>query len=95
MTQTDKRSVCSYTAVQIRGWMFPDTYLAEPLLPESLGGPWEGQNVSDLVDSIESGQAYVDVHTETNIGGEIRGTIEQAPAAAAGDEGGADDENGG
>lgn len=81
---------CSDPGVDVSGHLSSGTIAAE-----SLGGPWEGQNVSDLVDSIESGQAYVDVHTETNIGGEIRGTIEQAPAAAAGDEGGADDENGG
>lgn len=77
---------------EISGELSSGTITAESL--NETKGPWQGQNVSDLVDSIESGQAYVNVHTEANPGGEIRGTIEQAPAAAAGGEGGADDEGG-
>jgi hypothetical protein len=50
--------------------------------------------MSDLVDLIESGQAYANVHTEANQNGEIRGTIEQAPAASAGDAGDEDDQGG-
>jgi hypothetical protein len=58
---------------------------------EDFVGPLQGQNMSDLVDAIDGGQAYVNVHTEANPGGEIRGTIEQAPAASTSDDGGGDD----
>lgn len=57
---------------------------------EDFEGPLQGQNMTDLVDAIEGGQAYVNVHTEANPPGEIRGTIEVAPAAAT-DDGGGDD----
>ena len=46
--------------------------------------------MTDLVDAIESGQAYVNVHTEANPPGEIRGTIDVAPAASSDDSGGDD-----
>jgi hypothetical protein len=59
---------------------------------EDFEGPLQGQNMTDLVDAIESGQAYVNVHTEANPPGEIRGTIEVAPAAASDDDGGDDDD---
>jgi hypothetical protein len=57
---------------------------------EDFEGPLQGQNMTDLVDAIEGGQAYVNVHTEANPPGEIRGTIDVAPAAAS-DDGGGDD----
>jgi CHRD domain-containing protein len=57
---------------------------------EDFEGPLQGQNMTDLVDAIEGGQAYVNVHTEANPPGEVRGTIEVAPAAAS-DDGGGDD----
>jgi hypothetical protein len=53
---------------------------------EDFEGPLQGQNMTDLVDAIEGGQAYVNVHTEANPPGEIRGTIEVAPAAASDDD---------
>lgn len=52
---------------------------------EDFVGPLQGQNMSDLVDIIQDGQAYVNVHTESNPAGEIRGTIELAPADDTGD----------
>jgi len=57
---------------------------------EDFEGPLQGQNMTDLVDAIEGGQAYVNVHTEANPPGEVRGTIEVAPAATS-DNGGGDD----
>jgi hypothetical protein len=60
---------------------------------EDFEGPLQGQNMTDLVDAIEGGQAYVNVHTEANPPGEIRGTVEVAPAGASDDDGG-DDDNG-
>lgn len=41
-----------------------------------LQGELEGASLEDLVDIIKSGGAYVNVHTETHGGGEIRGQIE-------------------
>jgi hypothetical protein len=62
---------------------------------EDFVGPLQGQNMSDLVDIMAGGQAYANVHTESNPGGEIRGTIEQAPAAATSDDDGGDDDEDG
>lgn len=42
----------------------------------NLVGPLAGQTLADLVGQIEAGNAYVNVHTLTNPGGEIRGQID-------------------
>jgi hypothetical protein len=47
-------------------------------MSQSLEGPLEGMQISDLVDLFDTGEAYVNVHTLTNPDGEIRGTIQQA-----------------
>ena len=50
--------------------------LAEGVITETnLVGPLEGGSLSALVDSLSSGNAYVNVHTATFGGGEIRGQI--------------------
>ncbi len=36
-----------------------------------------GKQISDLVNLIKSGQVYVNVHTQKNTNGEIRGQISQ------------------
>ena len=41
----------------------------------SLIGPLSGLTISDLVAQIESGNAYVNVHTQLNPAGEVRGQI--------------------
>ena len=38
-------------------------------------GPLKGKQMSDLVKLIDNGQAYVNVHTQPNPNGEIRGQI--------------------
>jgi hypothetical protein len=57
----------------------------QPVAPLSVGkgtitssdlkGPLAGKQIFDLVNIIKSGQAYVNVHTEQNKNGEIRGQI--------------------
>ena len=37
--------------------------------------PLKGKNISDLITLIESGDTYVNVHSESNSDGEIRGQI--------------------
>lgn len=73
---------------EIDGTLESGTFTAE-----DFEGPLQGQNMTDLVDAIEGGQAYVNVHTEANPPGELRGTVDVAPAAAS-DDGGGDDDDG-
>ena len=50
--------------------------LAEGIITQDkLGGPLAGMTIMDLVDQIYAGNAYVNVHTSQNPGGEIRGQI--------------------
>ncbi len=54
--------------------------LAEGTITESnLIGDLQGQQLSSLLQTIEAGGAYVNVHTEQYPGGEIRGQIMAAP----------------
>lgn len=43
---------------------------------DNLMGTLAGQTIADLVELIESGEAYVNVHTDQNPGGEVRGQIQ-------------------
>lgn len=45
-----------------------------------LMGSLAGKSISDLVDKMKSGETYVNVHTDANPNGEIRGQIEMANA---------------
>jgi CHRD domain len=56
---------------------------------EDFVGPLQGQNMSALVELMDNGQAYVNVHTEANPDGEIRGTI--VPDVTDGEAGDDDD----
>jgi hypothetical protein len=42
---------------------------------DNLEGPMAGSQLSDLIDAMNNGQAYVNIHTEQNPDGEIRGQI--------------------
>ena len=72
----------------IVAWLYPaspppvliegrsDGVLAAGVLTAAdLAGPLAGQTLQDLVDAINAGNAYVNVHTTQNPGGEIRGQI--------------------
>jgi CHRD domain len=48
---------------------------AGPITSANLEGPLQGKQLSDLIALMQNGQAYVNVHTEQNPEGEIRGTI--------------------
>ncbi|PWU79573.1 MAG: hypothetical protein DLM72_16960 [Candidatus Nitrosopolaris wilkensis] len=48
-----------------------------------LTGPLGGKQVSDLVNLLKSGGAYVNVHTTQNQNGEIRGQITSGTASSA------------
>lgn len=41
----------------------------------NLIGPLQGGTLGDLIEEIEAGNTYVNVHTDANPGGEIRGQI--------------------
>jgi hypothetical protein len=58
---------------------------------EDFVGPLQGQNMSALVELMDNGQAYVNVHTEANPDGEIRGTI--VPDVTDGEAGDDDDDD--
>ena len=45
------------------------------LTSADLSGPLAGKQISDLVNMIKSGGAYVNVHTTQNQNGEVRGQI--------------------
>jgi hypothetical protein len=58
--------------------------LAEGTIDEAnLTGPFAGKTLSDVVAAVLSGQTYVNVHTVTNKGGEIRGQIIISTAGAS------------
>ena len=46
---------------------------------DKLEGPMAGKELSDLINVMKSEGAYVNVHTQENPDGEIRGQIEPAP----------------
>lgn len=46
------------------------------IIDSSLIGPMKGKTISDLVSSMNDGNNYVNVHTQANPNGEIRGQLE-------------------
>lgn len=71
-------------------WLYPDPQAREPqLIPGrvdgilsagrfftgDLIGPLEGSSLDELETTIQNGNAYVNVHTEANPAGEIRGQL--------------------
>jgi hypothetical protein len=49
-----------------------------------LEGPMAGKQLSDLVTAMSNGETYVDIHTERNPNGEIRGQLKSSSNNAGG-----------
>src|ERR687893_312990 len=66
------------------------------ITPANFVGPFQGMQLDDLISLMQNGTAYVNVHTEQNPQGEIRGTVQLDDNVDDDDafEGG-DDDNGG
>jgi hypothetical protein len=45
------------------------------ITPANFVGPLQGMQLDDLISLMQNGSAYVNVHTEQNFQGEIRGTV--------------------
>ena len=45
------------------------------VMDKDLIGPLQGKTITDLVNTIKAGEAYVNVHTNANPDGEIRGQL--------------------
>jgi hypothetical protein len=45
----------------------------------NLEGPMQGKTVAELIDAIKNNTTYVNVHTEQNPDGEIRGQLVDIP----------------
>ncbi|WP_458190021.1 CHRD domain-containing protein [Haladaptatus sp. NG-WS-4] len=71
-------------------WLYPDPQARQPqqipgrfdgvlstgrFFAGDLVGPLDGRSLDALVDVIENGNAYVNVHTESNPAGEVRGQL--------------------
>jgi CHRD domain len=80
------------SAINLNGFMMAHIHQGkagengQPVAPLQMGkgkvtssdlqGSLAGKQISDLVDIIKNGQAYVNVHTDQNLNGEIRGQID-------------------
>ena len=54
---------------------FSGVFAEGTITDKDLIGPLQGKTIADLVNTIKSGDAYVNVHTAGNPDGEIRGQI--------------------
>jgi hypothetical protein len=55
------------------------TSVSGTITTADLKGPLAGKQITDLIQLIEDGKAYVNVHTHENSNGEIRGQLRTSP----------------
>ena len=48
---------------------------------QQLKGPLKGKNTQELIKKMEKGEAYVDIVTEDNPNGKVRGKIKKLPSS--------------
>jgi hypothetical protein len=63
------------------------------ITPANFVGPLQGKQLDDLIALMQNGTAYVNVHTEQNPQGEIRGTVLLDDSAFEGEEDDFEDED--
>jgi hypothetical protein len=66
----------SHPPAQVKKGKFTGVLATGTITASRLQGPLKGKTISDLVQEIKSGDAYVNVHTTAHPAGEIRGQIE-------------------
>lgn len=67
---------------QLIAGRFNGTLAEGTITADDLVGSLEGGNLQDLIDAMEDEQTYVNVHTDQNRGGEIRGQIDRGNGVA-------------
>jgi hypothetical protein len=88
------------TATNLNGFMMAHIHQGkagengQPVAPLSMGkgkitssdlkGPLAGKQISDLADLMKNGGAYVNIHTQQNQNGEIRGQIMSGSSSGGG-----------
>ncbi|HEY7083141.1 MAG TPA: CHRD domain-containing protein [Nitrososphaeraceae archaeon] len=60
------------------GSLMTSTSTGGTISSADLNGPLAGKGVSDLIRLIEDGNTYVNVHTDRNLNGEIRGQLKSS-----------------
>jgi hypothetical protein len=66
----------SMAPMKLKEGMFSGVLAEGTITATNLEGPAVNMSISDLVDCIKQGRAYVNVHTQQNPDGEISGTIQ-------------------
>jgi hypothetical protein len=56
-----------------------DVSINGSIAANNLEGPMQGKTVAELIDAIKNNTTYVNVHTEQNPNGEIRGQLADTP----------------
>ena len=56
-----------------------DVSINGSIAANNLEGPMQGKTVAELINAIKNNTTYVNVHTEQNPNGEIRGQLADIP----------------
>ena len=63
------------------------TSIGGTITSADLKGPLSGKQISDLIRLIQDGKAYVNVHTDQNPNGEIRGQLKPSSSSNTANQG--------